>query len=76
LRLIRPSRMLLDGRLEGPTLRVEDLMDLKEEDVLSFDYPVNRELNLCINGKLKFRGRVVSTGRKRAFEIDEEYKVG
>ena len=76
LRLIRPSRVLLDGRLEGPTLRVEDLMDLKEEDVLTFDYPVGRVVDLCINGKLKFRGRVVSTGRKRAFQIDETYKAG
>jgi len=75
LKMIRPSKMLLDGRLAGPTLRVEDLMDLKEEDVLSFDYPVNRPIDLCINGRIKFRGRVVSTGRKRAFEIDETFKV-
>jgi len=75
LRMIRPARMLLDGRLEGPTLRVEDLMDLKEEDVLSFDYPVGRVVDLCINGKLKFRGRIVSTGRKRAFEVEETFKL-
>jgi len=76
VRLIRPAKMFVDGRLEGPTMRVEDLMDLKEDDVLTFDYPVNRALDLAINGKVKFRGGIVSTGRKRAFEIEESYKAG
>lgn len=75
LRLIRPAKMLIDGRLQGPTLTVEDLMDLKEDDVLSFDYPVSRLVDLCINGKIKFRGRIVSTGQKRAFEVQETYKL-
>ncbi|HEX6893947.1 MAG TPA: flagellar motor switch protein FliM [Bryobacteraceae bacterium] len=71
LRLIRPARLRLDGRLEGPTLRVSDLMDLKEEDVLAFDYPVGRCVDLIINGKVKFRGRVVAAGGKRAFQVEE-----
>src|SRR5260370_2928222 len=29
VRLIRPAKMFVDGRLTGPTMRVEDLMDLK-----------------------------------------------
>ena len=73
--LIRPSKMYVDGRLAGPTMRVEDLMDLKVDDVVSFDYPVGRPLELSINGKVKFRGGIVSTGRKRAFEIEESYNV-
>jgi flagellar motor switch/type III secretory pathway protein FliN len=56
-------------------MRVEDLMDLKEEDVLTFDYPVERPLDLSINGKVKFRGGIVTAGRKRAFEIEEAHKV-
>jgi len=75
LRLIRPAQMFIDGRLAGPTMRLEDLMGLSEEDVLTFDYPVGRLLDLFVNGKLKFRGRVVSTGRKRAFQIEETYKI-
>lgn len=71
MRLIRPAKMLADGRLQGPTMRLEELMDLKEDDVLTFDYPVGRLLDLAINGKLKFRGGIVATGRKRAFEIVE-----
>lgn len=74
LRLIRPASIYLDGRLTGPTLAVNDLMDLKEDDVLTFDYPVSRPVDLCINGKLKFRGHVVSAGGKRAFQIEESRK--
>jgi flagellar motor switch protein FliM len=75
LRLIRPSHMHLDGRLEGPTMTVQDLMDLKEDDVLTFDYPVGRQVNLNLNRKLKYRGHIVTTGRKRAFQIEELHKI-
>jgi flagellar motor switch protein FliM len=75
VRLIRPAKMFVDGRLAGPTMRVEDLMDLKEDDVLTFDYPVERPLDLSINGKIKFRGGIVSTGRKRAFEIEDAFRA-
>ena len=70
MRLIRPAQIHLDGRLVGPTLTVQDLMDLKEEDLLTFDYPLGRLIDLTINGKLKFHGRVVTVGCKRAFQIE------
>jgi flagellar motor switch/type III secretory pathway protein FliN len=62
----------IDSRLSGPTLSVGDLLDLSENDVLAFDYPIGRLVDLSINGKHKFRGRIVSTGNKRAFEIAEK----
>jgi flagellar motor switch protein FliM len=76
LRLIRSAQMQLDGRLEGPTMSVEDLMDLKEDDILTFDYPIGRQVNLNLNRKLKYRGHIVTAGRKRAFQVDEMYKIG
>src|ERR1700730_96108 len=76
LRLIRPSYMHLDGRLTGPTMSVQDLMDLKEDDVLTLDYPIGRQVDLNLNRKLKYRGHIVTAGRKRAFQIDELYKIG
>jgi len=75
LRLIQPAIFHCDARLQGPTLSVESLLDLKEDDILAFDYPVNRPLDLMINGKIKYRGEVVSTGRKRAFHIQQAYAV-
>lgn len=74
LRLIRPSRMHLDGRLEGPTMSMQDLMELKEDDVLTFDYPIGRPVDLILNRKLKYRGHIVTAGRKRAFQIAESYQ--
>ena len=75
LRLIRPAQVHVDSRLVGPTLTVKDLMDLKEEDVLAFDYPVGRLVDLSINGKPKFRGHVVTAGAKRAFQIEEAHQA-
>ena len=74
LRLIKPATLRLDARLEGPTLMVADLMRLKTGDVLAFDYPVNRPVSCLINGKLKFRGQVGATGRKKAFVIEEAHR--
>ncbi len=72
-RLVRPATMHLDARLEGPTLSVEDMLQLECGDILTFDFPVDRPLDLKINNRLKFRGHVVSTGRKKAFSVDVPY---
>jgi flagellar motor switch protein FliM len=69
LRLIKPADINLDTRLEGPTLKIEDLLDINEGDVLTFDYPVNKPLLMSVNGKTKFRGNIINTGRKRGFQV-------
>jgi flagellar motor switch protein FliM len=69
LRRIMPATTHVDARLNGPTLGVEDVLDLQEGDILAFDYPQNRPLDLNVNGKLKFHGEIVSLGRKRAIQI-------
>ena len=56
-------------------MTIEDLIDLRENDVLTFDFPVDRPISLSVDGKLKYRlkyrGHIVTTGRKRAFQVDE-----
>jgi flagellar motor switch/type III secretory pathway protein FliN len=47
---------------------VRALLALKEDDVLVFDYPVGRPLDLTVNKKLKYQGEIVTAGRKRAFQ--------
>jgi flagellar motor switch protein FliM len=69
MRLIRPAIIHLDARLQGPTLSVATLLDLGVGDVLEFDYPVGKPVDVTVNGKLKYSGEIVTSGRKRAFEV-------
>ncbi|MEQ1948000.1 MAG: flagellar motor switch protein FliM [Bryobacteraceae bacterium] len=71
LRLIRPALIHTDARLQGTIIEVNDLLALSEGDVLALDYPVERPIDLVVNGKLKYRGEIVVTGRKRAFQIHQ-----
>jgi flagellar motor switch protein FliM len=71
LDLIRESNMTLEARLEGPTLRMEDLIRLEQGDILSFDYPIHQAIDCEINGRQKFRGRMVASGEKLAFQVSE-----
>ncbi len=57
-------------RLRGPSLLARDLLRLAEGDVLAFDFPVSRPLDGLLNGKLRFGGRIVETGRKRGFLVE------
>jgi flagellar motor switch protein FliM len=70
LGLIQSALIHLDGRLNGSTLGVEDLMRLDVGDILLFDCPVNRLMELEINGRKKFAGQIVDNGRKRAFFLE------
>ena len=69
LRLVRPAKVKLDARLEGPKLSVSELLHLQPGDMLVFDYPIQRPLELTINGSLKYAGEVVGMGRKRGFRV-------
>jgi flagellar motor switch/type III secretory pathway protein FliN len=48
---------------------VRDLLSLAEGDVVPLDYAVERPLELLVNGRLRFRGHLVSAGNKKAFVI-------
>jgi len=74
LRLLRPAKLRMDARLEGPRMRVDTLLELQEGDVLAFDYPAARALDITVNGLLRYRGEVVSVGRKRGFQVLEAVK--
>jgi flagellar motor switch protein FliM len=71
LRLIKAASVQMDARLQGPTLALEDLLALEPGNVLALDYPLERPLDLFVNGKLKFRGQLADTGRKKAFVIEK-----
>jgi len=49
---------------------VRELLELKEGDVLTFDHPIDEALGGFVNGKRKFSGQIVSTGKRKAFQIE------
>jgi len=71
LDLIRPAVMEAQVLLDGPTLLLKDMMELKEGDVLTFDYPVDKPLDLTVNGKLKFHGQIATVGQKLGFAVEQ-----
>ena len=71
LRLLRPTRLRLDARLKGPSLNMSDLMAIKEGDILTFDYPVERPVHITANGLTKFTGHIVGHARKKAFAVED-----
>lgn len=71
LRILQPAILRAESALTGPTLSVSSLLALKDGDVLAFDYPLEQPVNLTLNGSLKYRGEIVMSGRKRAFQVQE-----
>ena len=71
LRMLRESTLELEARLEGPTLTIGDLLKLSEGHLLMFDFPVEREVELLVNGTHKYSVQMVSAGRKRACQVDK-----
>ncbi len=71
LNLLRTSRLPSEVLLAGPQLLLRDLMNLEEGDVLSFEFPTARPLDLMLSGQRKYRGEIVNAGRRAAFRIKE-----
>jgi flagellar motor switch protein FliM len=69
LALLDEARVTLEVRLEGPLLPVADLMNLKPGQVIKLDHPLEQPLRGVVNGALSLQGAVVSSGKKRAFQI-------
>jgi flagellar motor switch protein FliM len=69
LRKLRPANVELEAQLAGPKLRLDNLMRMEVGDVLALDHALTKELELRLNGKTKFLGRVVNSGSRLGFQI-------
>ena len=76
LDLIRPSLLNSEVLLTGPQLLLRDLVNLECGDVVSFEYPANRALTMTLNGKEKFNGEMVASGRRAAFRVGQQLQGG
>ena len=69
LALLDEAGVSLEVRLDGPLLPVADLMSLTPGQVIKLNHPLDRPLRGVVNGALSMEGAVVSSGKKRAFQI-------
>ena len=74
LRLVKPSKVHIDSRLNGPKLSVGDLLKMDVGDVLKFDYPIDRPVDLTFNGRLKCHGQIVKSANKKACLIRKQHR--
>ncbi len=68
---MKPAELSVDVRLQGPSISVRDLLRLEESDIVPLDCPVDKPLDLFVNGQSRFSGQIVSVGNKKAFVIGE-----
>jgi flagellar motor switch protein FliM len=73
LDLIRTSALHSEVLLAGPHLLLKDLMNIEEGDIVSFEYPTSRPLDLMLNGEKKYCGEIVDAGRRAAFRVTEKF---
>ena len=71
LQLMLPATVTLDVWLDGSQMRLRDLLQLREGQIVKLDHPVERRAVCTLNGKTGFSGQIVSTGARRAFMVEE-----
>jgi flagellar motor switch protein FliM len=71
LALLGDAGVQLEVRLQGPTMEFEKLLALRAGQVVTFDYPLDTPLKGWVNGTVAIPGYIVSSGRKRAFQVEE-----
>ena len=71
LQWMLPAKVTLDVWLDGSQMRLRDLLQLREGQIVKLDHPIERRAVCTLNGKAGFTGQIVSTGARRAFMVDE-----
>jgi flagellar motor switch protein FliM len=70
LGLIEDAFVEFEVKLQGPSLRFKELMELKPGQVLTFDYSLEKPVNAVLNDAVTMPGHIVSSGKKRAFQVE------
>ena len=71
MQLMLPAKVNVDVWLDGSQMRLRDLLQLREGQIVKLDHPVERRAVCTLNGKQSFNGQIVSTGARRAFMVEE-----
>jgi flagellar motor switch protein FliM len=70
LELLLAGRVGLEIWLEGSEMRLGDLLRLRQGQIVRLDHPVEKPAVCSLNGVSSFSGQIVSTGQRRAFQVE------
>ena len=71
LELLLGGQVAMQVWLEGSEMRLGDLLRLREGQIVRLDHPVERMAVCTLNGVSSFSGQIVSTGQRRAFQVED-----
>jgi flagellar motor switch protein FliM len=71
LEMLMAGQVSVSVWLDGAQMRLGDLLRLAEGQVVRLDHPVERRAVCAINGQTSFSGQIVSTGERRAFQVED-----
>ena len=71
--LVNRVPLEIEALISGARIRVEELLNLEQQDVISLDIPVTRPAELLVNGKSKFSGEIVAAGTKRGILVSDSF---
>ena len=67
--LATTSPMNVSAQLQGPTISVRNILRMQVGDVIAFDYPAARPIEVLLNGKPKFEAHLATVGNKKAVRL-------
>ena len=70
LELLLGGQVAIQVWLDGSEMRLGDLLELREGQIVRLDHPVERMAVCTLNGVSGFSGQIVSTGQRRAFQVE------
>lgn len=71
LELMMSANVAVDVWLDASEIRLGDLLQLREGQVIKLEHAIEQRVGCTLNGKPGFAGQVVSTGTRRGFLIDD-----
>jgi flagellar motor switch protein FliM len=71
MELLLGGQVAMQVWLDGSEMRLGDLLQLREGQIVRLDHPVERRAVCTLNGVSSFGGQIVSTGRRRAFQVED-----
>jgi flagellar motor switch protein FliM len=69
--LLEDAEVELEVHLQGARLTFGELLALQQGYVVKFDHGIREPVHGVVNGELSLSGHILSSGRKRAFQLQE-----